>query len=36
MAQGVHPEHPIQDRTDDEVRVIAEKAYGEIRDALLG
>jgi len=27
--------HPIQDRTDDEMRIIAEKAYGEIKDALL-
>jgi hypothetical protein len=31
----VFTEHPIQDRTDDEMRVIAEKAYGELKDALL-
>ena len=34
-AARVFTEHPIQDRSDDEMRVIAEKAYGEIKDALL-
>jgi len=34
-AARVFTEHPIQDRTDDEMRVIAEKAYGELKDALL-
>ena len=34
-AARVFTEHPIQDRTDDEMRVIAEKAYGEIKDAIL-
>ena len=30
----VFTEHPIQDRTDDEMRTIAEKAYHELVDAL--
>ncbi len=30
----VYTEHPIQDRTDEEMRVIAEKAYAELTDAL--
>ena len=34
-AARVFTEHPIQDRSDDEMRVIAEKAYGEIKGALL-
>ena len=34
-AARVFTEHPIQDRSDDEMRVIAEKAYGELKDALL-
>ncbi len=34
--ERVFTEHPIQDRTDDEMRIIAEKAYGELKDALLG
>jgi len=34
-AARVFTEHPIQDRTDDEMRIIAEKAYGELKDALL-
>ncbi len=32
----VFTEHPIQDRTDDEMRVIAEKAYAELVEALTG
>ena len=31
---GVFTEHPIQDRTDDEMRTIAEKAYPELVAAL--
>lgn len=27
-------EHPIQDRTDEEMQIIAEKAVGELLDAL--
>lgn len=27
-------EHPIQDRTDEEMQIIAEKALGELLDAL--
>lgn len=34
--ERVFTEHPIQDRSDDEMRVIAEKAYGQLKDALLG
>ena len=35
IALGFHParvftEHPIQDRTDDEMRAIAEKAYARL------
>ena len=30
----VFTEHPIQDRTDGEMRVIAERAYPELVDAL--
>lgn len=33
--ERVFTEHPIQDRSDDEMRIIAEKAYGELKDALL-
>ncbi len=33
--ERVFTEHPIQDRSDDEMWIIAEKAYGEIKDALL-
>jgi hypothetical protein len=35
-AARVFTDHPIQDRTDDEMRVIAEKAYAEIVEALTG
>jgi hypothetical protein len=35
MARVFTP-HPIQDRTDDEMRIIAEKAYAEIVEALTG
>ncbi len=31
----VFTEHPIQDRSDDEMRIIAEKAYAEITEALV-
>ena len=34
-AARVFTEHPIQDRSDDEMRIIAEKAYGEIKNALV-
>jgi hypothetical protein len=30
-ARKVFVEHPIQDRTDEEMGVIAEKAYAEVR-----
>ncbi len=33
---SVFVEHPIQDRTDDEMVVIADKAYDEIVTKLLG
>ena len=38
-ALGMHPRrvltgHPIQDRTDDEMRALAEVAFSEIRAAL--
>jgi hypothetical protein len=33
-AARVFIEHPIQDRTDDEMRVIAERAYPELVAAL--
>ena len=32
--ERVFTEHPIQDRSDDEMRVIAEKAYAELVEAL--
>ena len=31
----VFTEHPIQDRTDEEMRIIAEKAYAELVAALV-
>ncbi len=34
-AARVFTEHPIQDRTDDEMRIIAEKAYSELLEALI-
>ena len=34
-AARVFTEHPIQDRTDDEMRIIAEKAYSELIEALV-
>ncbi len=34
-AARVFTEHPIQDRSDDEMRIIAEKAYAEIVEALV-
>ena len=30
VPNAVYVEHPIQDRTDDEMRAIADKAVGEI------
>lgn len=33
-APFVLTEHPIQDRTDEEMQIIAEKAVGELLDAL--
>jgi hypothetical protein len=33
---AVHVPHPIQDRTDDEMRALAERALGEIVAALTG
>ena len=32
---GVFVAHPIQDRTDDEMRSLADEAFARIRDALL-
>lgn len=32
---GVFVAHPIQDRTDDEMRALAEEAFSQIRSALL-
>lgn len=32
---GVFVAHPIQDRTDDEMRALAEEAFSRIRGALL-
>jgi hypothetical protein len=34
QAQRVFVDHPIQDRTDDEMRTLAEKAVEEILDRL--
>ena len=34
-AARVFVEHPIQDRTDDEMRILAEKAYQELKESLL-
>lgn len=34
--ESVFVEHPIQDRTDDEMREIADKAYAEVVAKLLG
>ena len=34
-AVGVYVEHPIQDRTDDEMREIAERAYDALRSGLV-
>jgi hypothetical protein len=33
---GVYVQHPIQDRTDDEMRAIAEAAFDEVVGELLG
>ena len=33
---GVFVAHPIQDRTDDEMRSLADEAFARIREALLG
>ena len=36
VPSAVYVEHPIQDRTDDEMRVIADKAVDEVVSRIVG